>query len=157
MLTYQGTKKISIISNTDTYYPLALRVSVWGLRVRQTYNQFNSISKSGIHQATKGLAERSSQLLGSKAEQRSEGNDSKEIEDKDSGWVPFKGTRNDAQWHEDKQDIDVVTDDGFPRQMDDVHWPVHPHTVILWVVVVLSMLDVLVRFEAREGATVCAK
>src|SRR4051794_22652608 len=76
---------------TCTRKPISTQIShqitnsnQWG----QTHNQLNSIPKCSIHQPTKGLTHSSSQLLSSKTKQRSERNNSKEIQRKNSRRIP---------------------------------------------------------------------
>lgn len=85
-----------------------------------TYNQFDGISKSRIHQTTKGLAQFRRQLLCCKAQKGSKRDDGDKVEDKDQGGIPVQSTSNDAKRHKDEQNIDIVADEDFPNQVDYV-------------------------------------
>lgn len=79
-----------------------------GIDDGQTYNQFHRITKGRIHQSPHGLSHDRRQLLGREAQQRREGNDGDEVQREHDGAVPMEGSGDNAQRHEDEQDIDII-------------------------------------------------
>ena len=74
----------------------------------QTHNKFDSISKCRIHQSTQCLTELRGQLFGCEAQERGKRDDGDEVENEDSGGIPAHCASDDANGHEDKEDVDIV-------------------------------------------------
>ena len=83
-------------------------------------NQLDGIAKGRIHKATQRLAELGGELLGRKGEQRSERDNGDEVEDEDGGGVPVERAGDDANGHEDEEDIDVIANQCRIHQVQDV-------------------------------------
>lgn len=83
-------------------------------------NQLDGIAKGGVHKTTKRLAELCGKLFGRKGEQRSERDNSDEVENEDGGGVPVEGAGKDTNGHEDQQDVDIVADQRRVDEMQEV-------------------------------------
>lgn len=73
-----------------------------------TYDKFDSISKGGVEEATKGLTQLDGDFFSSKREDRSQGDDCEEVESEDSGSTPIEHASNNPKRYEDKQHIHIT-------------------------------------------------
>ena len=71
-----------------------------------TDNNFNSIAKARVEQATKGVAELQAQLLCGLAEQSCKWHDSKETEAKSEACIPIKVMREEGERNEDEENVE---------------------------------------------------
>lgn len=96
-----------------------------------TYNQFDCVSESRVHQTTNSLTKLGTQFLGCEAQQRCQWHDGDEVDDEDGGGVCAGRAQRDTSRHEDQEDVDIVAGEGQPSEMDEVHGPAHPGAVVL--------------------------
>jgi hypothetical protein len=96
-----------------------------------TYNQFDCVSESRIHQTTNSLTKLSTQFLGCKAQQGSQWHDGDEVDDEDGGGVCAGRAQRDTSRHKGQEDVDIVAGEGQPGEVDEVHGPAHPGAVVL--------------------------
>jgi hypothetical protein len=79
-----------------------------------THDEFDGISKGGIHQSSQCLSQLGRNLLGRKGQQGGEGHNGDEVEAEDGDGVHVESAGDDADGHEDKEDVDIVAAEGGP-------------------------------------------
>jgi hypothetical protein len=77
-------------------------------------DEFDSISKGRIHQAAQCLSQFGRDLFGRKGQQRGEGHNGDKVEAEDGDRVPAECAGNDADGHENQEDVDIVAAEGGP-------------------------------------------
>ena len=115
-----------------------------------TYNQFDCVSESRIHQTPNSLTKLSTKFLGCEAQQGRQWHDGDEVDDEDGGGVCAGRAQRDTSRHEDQEDVDIVACEGQPGEVDEVHGPAHPGAVVLvkWLATIAS---------AGEGSALVGK
>lgn len=91
-----------------------------------TYNKLHRISKRRIQQSAQRLSQFHTNLLRREAQHGGQRDDGKEVQNEHDGGVPARGAGDDANGHEDQQDVDVVAQQ---RDLGDVEGrggPPHP-------------------------------
>ena len=105
-----------------------------------TYDQFDCISESRVHQTTNSLTKLGTQFLGCEAQQGSQWHDGDEVDDEDGGGVCAGRAQRDTSRHKDQEDVDIVAGEGQPGEVDEVRRPAHPGAVVLvkWLAAIVS-------------------
>ena len=96
-----------------------------------TYDQFDRVSESRVHQTTNGLTKLGTQFLGCEAQQRCQWHDGDEVDDEDGGGVCAGRAQRDTSRHKDQEDVDIVAGEGQPGEVDEARGPANPGAVIL--------------------------
>jgi len=96
-----------------------------------TYNQFNCVSESRVHQTTNSLTKLGTQLFSCEAQQGRQWHDGDEVDDEDGGRVCAGRAQRDTSRHKDQEDVDIVAGEGQPGEVDEVRRPAHPGAIVL--------------------------
>jgi hypothetical protein len=86
----------------------------------KTHNEFDGVAKRRIHEATERLAQLGGKLLGRKAEQRGQRDDGNEVKDEDGRRAPAHDAGDDADRHENEQDVGIVARQSRVGKVHDV-------------------------------------
>lgn len=104
------------------------------------YDQFDRIPKGSIEQPSHGLTKLDRQLLGGKAQERSQRYDGKEIEDENCDRIPLKRSGDDAERQKDKKAVDVIACQRLPCDVNELRRIFHVWSFIFpqWLILRIS-------------------
>jgi hypothetical protein len=106
-----SAKSLSAIATLPYFQREGAISGVW------TYDQLDSISERGIHQASDGLTQLDRDLFCRKGEDGSQGDDGEEVERKDPCWGPAQYTGDEANGNEEYEDINRTCIGWLLRQL----------------------------------------
>ena len=138
--------------DADLLFFFCQRRSIFSGR-EYSYNQFNSISKCCIHQPTQRLTKLNRQLFSSKAQQRSQGYNSEEVQNENRCWAPSHSSGDDSQWHEHQEHVDIIASEGLPRLEPKVCRPFHIRSIVFPEILPIFILG---RMRKKRGVLVHA-
>lgn len=96
-----------------------------GYKGGATNNQLDGIPKRGVQQSSERLAQPHGDLLRRERQDGGQRDDSEEVEREDGGGSPVELTGDDAERHDDEQEVDIVCDSRRTGQKP--HSSTHPH------------------------------